>query len=300
MTIDHDRLFKELISAFFIEFIELFFPDLAKHIDPSSLTLLDKELFVSVTAGDKFESDLVAKVKYRSRELFFLILVENQSQHQNIFPKRIFNYFSLIHEKYSLPVYPIAIFSFDSPKTKQPECYKIEFPDFNVLQFNYRVIQLNRINWRDYLNRHNPVVSALMAKMNIPRKDRPKVKLECLRLLATLKLDPAKTQLISGFVDTYLRLNGQEERILLNELQSIDPVERKSVMEIVTSWMEQGKHQEALSLIKRQLNKRVGEQLKKFEQRIDHLTTDQLELLADALLDFRDKSDLATWLDNNP
>jgi hypothetical protein len=192
----------------------------------------------------------------------FSFLVENQSQHQIIFPKRIFNYFSLIHEKYSLPVYPIAIFSFDPTKSKQPDCYIIESPDFNVSQFNCRLIQLNRINCRDYLNRLNPVASALMAKMNIPRKDPPKVILLCLPLLATLKLDPAKTLLISGFVDTYLRLNGQEERILLNGLQSIDPVERKSVMEFVTSWMEQGKHLEALSLIKRQLNKRVGEQFK--------------------------------------
>ncbi len=26
--IDHDRLFKELLSTFFVEFLELFFPDL--------------------------------------------------------------------------------------------------------------------------------------------------------------------------------------------------------------------------------------------------------------------------------
>ena len=38
----------------------------------------------------------------------------------------------------------------------------------------------------------NPVASALMAKMNIADSDRPKVKLECLRLLATLRLNPAK------------------------------------------------------------------------------------------------------------
>nr|WP_287127406.1 hypothetical protein [Candidatus Cyanaurora vandensis] len=37
------------------------------------------------------------------------------------------------------------------------------------------------------------------------------MKLECLRLLATLKLDPAQMQFISGFVDTYLQLTGSEE-----------------------------------------------------------------------------------------
>ena len=51
-----------------------------------------------------------------------------------------------------------------------------------------------------------------MAKMKIPQAERPKVKLECLRLLATLRLDPARTQLISGFVDVYLRLNQMEQQ----------------------------------------------------------------------------------------
>jgi hypothetical protein len=30
---DHDRLFKELLTTFFVEFIELFFPELAEGLD---------------------------------------------------------------------------------------------------------------------------------------------------------------------------------------------------------------------------------------------------------------------------
>lgn len=37
--IDHDRLFKELISTFFIEFIELFFPEVLKYLDTNSVSL---------------------------------------------------------------------------------------------------------------------------------------------------------------------------------------------------------------------------------------------------------------------
>jgi hypothetical protein len=51
-----------------------------------------------------------------------------------------------------------------------------------------------------------------MSKMNIAKSERPKVKAECLRLLATLKVNPAKMQLISGFIDTYLKLNQAEEK----------------------------------------------------------------------------------------
>ncbi|TAF12392.1 MAG: flagellar assembly protein H, partial [Nostocales cyanobacterium] len=61
-NIDHDRLFKELISTFFLEFLELFFPEVVKYIDPDSITFLDKEIFTDVTAGEKYETDLIAKV----------------------------------------------------------------------------------------------------------------------------------------------------------------------------------------------------------------------------------------------
>jgi hypothetical protein len=55
-----------------------------------------------------------------------------------------------------------------------------------------------------------------------------------------LRLDPARTKLISGFVDTYLRLNQQEERAFQEELGKIEPSQREGIMQIVTSWMEQG------------------------------------------------------------
>ena len=54
--------------------------------------------------------------------------------------------------------------------------------------------------------------------MKIAKCDRPKVKAECLRLLVTLQLDPAKTRLISKFVDTYLQLNAQEEQTFQAEV----------------------------------------------------------------------------------
>jgi hypothetical protein len=82
-----------------------------------------------------------------------------------------------------------------------------------------------------------------MAKMNIAPEDRPRVKFECLRLLATLRLDPARMQLISGFIDTYLKLNAAEEKIFRTEIDRISLVEQEVVMKIVTSWMEQGLQQ---------------------------------------------------------
>ena len=79
-----------------------------------------------------------------------------------------------------------------------------------------------------------------MAKMNIASEERPRVKLECLRLLATLRLDPARMKLISGFIDTYLRLNVEEERLFQADINTIEPSEQEVVMEIVTRKIERG------------------------------------------------------------
>ena len=75
-------------------------------------------------------------------------------------------------------------------------------------RFQFRVIQLNRLKWRDYVATPTPVATALMSKMQIARRDR--VKMQCLRLIVTLRLDPARSQLIAGFVRTYLQMTRLE------------------------------------------------------------------------------------------
>jgi len=79
-------------------------------------------------------------------------------------------------------------------------------------------------------------------------------------------------------------------------------------MKIITSWMEegieqglaQGKQSEALSLIMRQLPRKVGTIAPELQQRIQQLSLTQLEDLAEDLLDFSDIADLAAWLEQIP
>ena len=238
--IDHDRLFKELLSTFFLEFLDLFLPQVASQIDRDSIQFLPQEVFTDVTSGEKKEIDLLVQVRYQQQETCFLIHVENQSYTETAFAKRMFKYFARLHEKYDLPIYPVVIFSFDEPKRPEPQNYRVTFPDLNVLEFQFVVIQLNRLSWRDFLVQQNPVAAALMAKMNIPQEERPQVKAECLRLLATLKLDPARMQLISGFVDTYLRLDSTEDLAFQAAIGTMGLTEREEIMEIVTSWEQKG------------------------------------------------------------
>ncbi|NEQ23766.1 MAG: hypothetical protein F6K28_32410, partial [Microcoleus sp. SIO2G3] len=88
--IDHDRLFKELLSIFFSEFIELFLPDVAGYIERDSISFLSQEIFTNITSGERREVDLLAQVRFRGQETCFLIHVENQSYSQAGFERRMF------------------------------------------------------------------------------------------------------------------------------------------------------------------------------------------------------------------
>src|SRR5688500_3081191 len=220
---DHDRLFKGLLKEFFAEFVDLFLPNVSAYLERKGIEFLDKEVFTDVTAGERHEVDLVAKALFRGATAYFLIHVENQATAREGFARRMFVYFARLHEKCGLPVYPVALLSFDSPLREEPAHYRVEFPDKTVLDFNFEVVQLHRLNWRDFLRNSSPVAAALMAKMRIAPEDRPRVKLECLRMIATLRLDPARSKLISSFVDSYLRLSEQEEQAYDTELGRVSP-----------------------------------------------------------------------------
>ncbi|MGK7884481.1 MAG: DUF4351 domain-containing protein, partial [Crocosphaera sp.] len=145
----------------------------------------------------------------------------------------------------------------------------------------------------------NPVASALMAKMKIDPKDRPKVKAECLRLLVTLKLDPARMQLISGFVDTYLTLNRSEEIQFQTEINTFSQPVQEDVMQITTSWMRQGIEQTVerqKGVIIRLIKQKLGNISPSLETDIMGLTIDQVDSLLEALFYFSTVNDVRNWL----
>jgi hypothetical protein len=147
------------------------------------------------------------------------------------------------------------------------------------------------------LNKQNPVAAALMAKMDFKPEERVRVKLECLRMLVTLQLNPAKIELISGFIDTYLKLNATEEQELDTELKQANLVEEAQIMEIVTSWMQKGIEQGEQKVIKIVLKQRFDNIPTSLETRINELSSEQIENLASVIFDLQSLEDLIKWLD---
>ena len=312
---EHDRLFKELLRTFFTEFISAFVPNVEEFLDPSSIEFLDKEVFTDLTAGQRHEVDLLAKVRFKGKETFFLIHVENQASAQEDFAGRMFRYFARLHEKFALPVYPIALLSYESPRRAEPSRYEISFPGLKVLSFEFHAIQLNQLNWRDYLRSANPVAAALMTKMKIEPRDRPRVVLECLRMIATLKLDPARQSFISSFMYAYLQLSAEELAVYNREIESISPEDREAIMKVVNPWEEQGirtgeqrgeergvrvgEERGTRAVLVRQLTRKFGQLPTDVHEKIDSLSQDKLGQLADAVLEFSALEDVQSWLGHN-
>jgi hypothetical protein len=306
---DHDQNFKRLLRTFFRPFLAAFVPELHRVLEARSIHFWDKEL-IQVRGGRARTKlvDLVARVRLRGELSFVLVHVEHQSRRDPNIGWRLLAYAVWLREQFRLPVYPILLTSYDRPTAAEPNRVVMRVRGRRILEFHYRVIQLNRLDWRRFLRLKNPAATALMAKMNIRPEDRVKVKAQILRLLATMRLDREKMDLIAGFVDSYLALTAKEELAFQTELDRVLDIEQKAMaMELMTSWERKGRAEgraegrlEARrALVKRLLHRRFGGLEPAVERRVHRLSGDRLEALAEAVLDFTGTDDLQRWFAAN-
>jgi hypothetical protein len=115
-NINHDQLFKELLTTFFVEFLELFFPSVLEYLDTDTITFVNKELFTDVVRGEKKIMDIVAQAQFQQQNYSFLIHIENESSSKTNFNQRLFRYFCNLYLRFDRPIYPIVVFSYDSPQ----------------------------------------------------------------------------------------------------------------------------------------------------------------------------------------
>jgi hypothetical protein len=304
--IGHDQHFKQLLRPFFRPFLAAFVPELHRDLGPEAIAFLDKELIGKARGGPRAKLvDLVARVRLRGEASFVLVHVEHQARRDPRIGWRLFGYAARLMEEHGLPVYPILLTSYDRPTAPEPDRFVMEVRGLRVVEFRYRVVQLNRLNWREFVRLKNPAATALMAKMRIRPEDRVRVKLQMLRLLATLRLDRKKMDLIAGFVDAYLALTAKEELALRREVAKLPDKKRKTrVMELITSYERKGRQEGRLegrlegqlALVQRQLQRRVGPLSPMAAKQVTRLNTQTLEALAEALLDFTSAADLEHWL----
>jgi predicted transposase YdaD len=299
-TIDHDALFKLLLTSFFREFLEFAAPELAEALAPEPLLFLDKESFADLLDPDRREADLVVQARLSGQPATVLIHLEHQAQADRALDRRMFRYFARFYDRYDLPVYPIALCSYARPRTPATDHHRLQIVTRTVLDFQYQVLQLNRLHWRDFLQTTNPAAIALMARMQIAPNERWRVKAASLRLLAGARLSGVQRRLLSQFIDVYLRLRGAEEQAFVAEVATFSPREQEAVMEIVTSWEQKGRAEGQRELVERLLTRKLGPLSDDALARLATLSSSQLTALGEALLDFASPDELSAWLRTPP
>lgn len=200
---------------------------------------LSQEIFTDILAGETRRVDLLVETKLRGEESLIIIHVEPQSYQQSAFAERMFIYFSRLYEKYRRKIIPIALFTYE-PIRMEKNRWTMQFPFLDVLRFQFFKVELKNCPWEEYIKQPNPVAAALLSKMGYSEAERVQVKLEFLRMLTKLELNPAKMKLITGFFETYLQLREEEEQQLQEHVKKLHPQEEGKIMELMTSWEKKG------------------------------------------------------------
>ena len=147
--VDHDGAFKVLLTAFFREFLELFAPALAAQLVDDDFTFLTTESFADLVDTRRRNADLVVETRLRAGNATILVHLEHQAQDDPVLARRMFRYFSRFHDRYDVPIYPIALCSYASPRTAVPAQYAVAVAPLAVLQFQFQVVQLARVSRHD-------------------------------------------------------------------------------------------------------------------------------------------------------
>ena len=109
---------------------------------------------------------------------------------------------------------------------------------------------------------------------------------------------------MTGFIDTYLDLNFKEQVEFEEELSKVEGAKKEAVMELTTSWkregikegIKEGKLEGKLDLLLMLLTHRFGPLRGVEERQIRDLPEQQVEKLAEAILDFQSREEFTAWL----
>ncbi len=244
-TIDHDALHKELLTHFFQQFLEGFFPEIAAELDFTDFgpeNILTQELFPELPARTH-RLDFVAKVRPKdgSKDAYLIVFIEAQGKRHPEFLARVFRYFALLHIRFGTVVIPIVIYGDTSrkPLAERWTHYEIGFAGHRFLDFRFLAVHPSSLPVREYLNSHNPAQLALASRMDLGQEDMVRIKLELLRQMASLTLTETQIEHALRYVDAYLEET--EPGTLQRELAAMNQAEYREAGMLVEHFLAKGR-----------------------------------------------------------
>lgn len=165
---DYDSPWKEFLTVFFREFIELVLPELHEIIDWSQPPeFLDNELrrITPRSETGRLYTDRLVKVRLKSgAPQAILVHLEAQSQFVSDMERRVFTYHARVWIEVRLPIVNIVIYA-DKHPTWAPDRYVHELPGTR-LEFQFhavKLLQLDETRLMEAARQGNPAALILLA-----------------------------------------------------------------------------------------------------------------------------------------
>jgi hypothetical protein len=166
---EFDAPWKEILEAYFPDFLAFFFPDIHADIDWSrGYTFLDTELQQIVRdaeLGKRLADKLVKVWRLSGEELYVLIHIEVQQNPETVFPERMFVYNYRLRDRYNHPVVSLAVLT-DERQSWRPQEFRSELWGSETL-FRFPVVKLLDYGqqWQTLEDSLNPFATVVMAHL---------------------------------------------------------------------------------------------------------------------------------------
>jgi hypothetical protein len=166
---EFDSPWKEILEAYFQDFMQFFFPHIHDDIDWSrGYDFLDQELRQVVRdaeLGKRLADKLVKVWKRSGEETWVLIHLEVQNQEEGHFSDRLFIYYYRLRDKYNRPIATLVILG-DERESWRPQPFQSELWGCRV-QFEYPIVKLLDYapRWEELEASRNPFAIAVMTHL---------------------------------------------------------------------------------------------------------------------------------------
>jgi hypothetical protein len=261
--------------------------------------------------GDR-RADVVLQATLAGEEAWLVVHIELQARAETALPHRMFDYAVRLEARHGRPVYPIALLTYDRPRTPAPDMFVRVLGGREIVRFRYHVVQLARLRWQDHCELRNPAVAALMARMNVAAAERPRVQWEGLRQGLTLGLGETELRVIADYLDAYVPLSKAQRAELRALIRREGPELEEPLLELSNHWLREGeargkalgeargralgRQEGALQLARRLVAAKVGGVSPAVDELLAALPPEALEDLAVAIFGLDDEAALRRWL----
>ncbi|MEO1366020.1 MAG: hypothetical protein AAFX50_02500, partial [Acidobacteriota bacterium] len=238
----HDGLWKELLRAFFPEFLELTVPEVAAALEVETPRFLEQESFTDLHDGSHVRMDLVVEVQRRGRpsgagrpDRLVIVHIEVERDFGAAMDRRIFRYFAHLKLKLDLPIVPIVLFLRGGPAGVERRHYREAVGDFEVLDFSYGALGLSRAAAEEFRGT-SPLGAALAACTRgdgLPRHER---KFRCTEAILDADVNAAQQMLLINAIETYLELDTHEALKYKDRIQRSP--RKKEVLKMEMTWAD--------------------------------------------------------------